>query len=592
MLAVAMAMLGALVLGAASAQTLVCKEYVNMTQVGNVVNAPLLPVESNTTGRASTEDSYDYASALEMSILFYEAQQSGKLPAWNRVSWRGDSHLDDAVPGGVHDAGDHLKNSYSLSTAVALIAWGMADFAAGVDLASQTQNARNNLRWMADWLYACHLPDGSYVLQIADTNVDHSYWGRPEDQSGPRAVFAFDGVSQPASDLFGSASAALTATSLAFGSVDPAYAAKLLDKAKQLYKTATAVEGRFGSSPVAGSISYTSSKYLDRLAWAAAWLYRATGSAAYLGDASNYYARAVNYKTPAVNWDGIYSAVSVLLATTPGTAGLEPWTTDARQFVQSWVAGNGGVTYTAKGLALDGNTWGTLREACNAAMLALVMANGDSDAARGQATANWARTQVDYALGSAGRSYLVGFGANYPGFAHHRAASCPDPPATCGWDQFYSKAPNPHVLLGGLVGGPASSDDFQDDRQDYQTCEVGVEYQGGLVSALAAILNGLVPPTTTTPAPAPPPPIVTAQAPAPAALPTILGDALFIGGPSGGNVSVAIFGQCGGSSGCPAGVTNCSDDAWRGYQCVPCATCPPLACKRQQLFYWQCMPAQ
>ena len=35
-----------------------------------------------------------------MSLLFYEAQRSGKLPADNRVDWRGDSALGDAVTGG------------------------------------------------------------------------------------------------------------------------------------------------------------------------------------------------------------------------------------------------------------------------------------------------------------------------------------------------------------------------------------------------------------------------------------------------------------------------------------------------------------
>lgn len=46
---------------------------------------------------------------LGLSWLFYEAQRSGKLPTTNRVPWRGDSHLDDRVPGGLYDAGDHLK---------------------------------------------------------------------------------------------------------------------------------------------------------------------------------------------------------------------------------------------------------------------------------------------------------------------------------------------------------------------------------------------------------------------------------------------------------------------------------------------------
>jgi len=38
---------------------------------------------------------YDLNEVLEKSILFYEAQRSGKLPADNRIPWRGDSALGD-----------------------------------------------------------------------------------------------------------------------------------------------------------------------------------------------------------------------------------------------------------------------------------------------------------------------------------------------------------------------------------------------------------------------------------------------------------------------------------------------------------------
>ena len=49
-------------------------------------------------GAAHTK--YNYADALQKSILFYEAQRSGRLPADNRVSWRGDSGLQDHGAGG------------------------------------------------------------------------------------------------------------------------------------------------------------------------------------------------------------------------------------------------------------------------------------------------------------------------------------------------------------------------------------------------------------------------------------------------------------------------------------------------------------
>ena len=50
-------------------------------------------------GQASA--SYNYKDALGKAILFFEGQRSGKLPASQRVTWRGDSALSDGKPDGV-----------------------------------------------------------------------------------------------------------------------------------------------------------------------------------------------------------------------------------------------------------------------------------------------------------------------------------------------------------------------------------------------------------------------------------------------------------------------------------------------------------
>lgn len=58
--------------------------------------------------------------------MFYEAQRSGRLPPDNKIPWRGDSYTDDGstanppldLEGGWHDAGDHLKISFSLCASV------------------------------------------------------------------------------------------------------------------------------------------------------------------------------------------------------------------------------------------------------------------------------------------------------------------------------------------------------------------------------------------------------------------------------------------------------------------------------------------
>lgn len=56
----------------------------------------------------------------------------------------------------------------------------------------------------------------------------------------------------------------------------------------------------------------------------------------------------------------------------------------------------------------------------------------------------WSQSQVDYVLGknNAGRSFMVGFGNNYPTRMHHRGASVPvtSTPYSCGegYGLFYN----------------------------------------------------------------------------------------------------------------------------------------------------------
>ena len=45
--------------------------------------------------------------------------------------------------------------------------------------------------------------------------------------------------------------------------------------------------------PAAAQRLYKSTGYVDELAWAAAWLYKATGTGSYLADARKYYAKVL-----------------------------------------------------------------------------------------------------------------------------------------------------------------------------------------------------------------------------------------------------------------------------------------------------------
>ena len=49
----------------------------------------------------TTSTKYDYNEVLHLSLLFYEAQRSGKLPSDNRIGFRGDSGLKDGCEVGL-----------------------------------------------------------------------------------------------------------------------------------------------------------------------------------------------------------------------------------------------------------------------------------------------------------------------------------------------------------------------------------------------------------------------------------------------------------------------------------------------------------
>lgn len=102
---------------------------------------------------------------------------------------------------------------------------------------------------------------------------------------------------------------------------------------------------------------------------------------------------------------------------------------------------------------------------------------------------NFAKGQINYMLGDTGRSFMIGFGNNFPKKPHHRGSSCKDMPAPCTWDDFNNQGPNPQTLVGALVGGPDKNDNYNDARDDYVQNEVAIDYNSGIQSSLAAMIQ-------------------------------------------------------------------------------------------------------
>ena len=91
-------------------------------------------------------------------------------------------------------------------------------------------------------------------------------------------------------------------------------------------------------------------------------------------------------------------------------------------------------------------------------------------------------------LGAQGRSFMVGYGVNYPDRPHHRAASC-SIAGPCSWEAYKKDVPNPQVLLGALVGGPDIDDVFVNNRTDFVRNEVSLDYNAGITAIATLMLD-------------------------------------------------------------------------------------------------------
>ena len=426
-------------------------------------------------GSVSAAGAYNYAEALQKAIYFYECQQAGPLPEWNRVEWRGDATMNDEVLGGWYDAGDHVKFNLPMAYSAAMLGWALYEYGDGIEASGQRPYLERNLAFALDYLVACDRGD-SVVYQIGDGGADHKWWGSAEviEKEMERPYFTCS-----ASCVTGQMAAALAVGSIVLNNNT------YLQHAKSLFKLADTKRSDAGYTEADGFYS-SHSGFWDELLWAATWLYLATGDQEYLDKAESYIPK-LNRQNQTTDieyqwahcWDDCHYGAMILLAI---ATGKEEYHEFAQKHLDWWTPqGYNGksVSYTPGGLAhLD--TWGPLRYSMNAAFLALVYSDSINDTALKQKYYNFAKSQIDYALGSnpENRSYVVGFGKNPPQRPHHRTAH----------GTWLDKRDIPdyhrHVLYGALVGGPTKSDSYKDDIEDYILNEVATDYNAGFVGVL------------------------------------------------------------------------------------------------------------
>ncbi|KAI8822167.1 Six-hairpin glycosidase-like protein [Fimicolochytrium jonesii] len=498
-----------------------------------MVTPPAGPVNS-ATYTAPPEPKYDYVDALHKSFLFYWAQRSGKLP-YQRLAWRGDSFIGlkgphgEDISGGWFEAANTMKWGGPFAFTAMQLAWNVYEFG---DAMKQTNELNEALAWVrvgAEQLVGLYTTDGTterLIGLIGDSarvengkivDVDFGYFGPPEEYQQwvpggqPPGVYYCEGsptVNKGCSGIAGDYAAALALSSLVLRPYDAPFADRCLAAARSIYSFGTKYVGTYSDATKFPEQAwknyqdwYGAATADDELALAATWLYTATKEKAYLDAATASAAKIDAFSE--YSWGDKGIAVYILLNRIAPSAALQ---TQITTTFRSYLPG-GSVKRTPRGLVWNepkANTviWGSLSYAANLGFLGLVHAKGSPGAPTDPTFATQLRTfavqQINYILGDTGRSWLVGFGTNFPKSPYHKSSynSFIDypmrgqPQGNVGSDFLSATAPpNRFILYGALEGGPWETDEYVDNRADYTFTEVTQDYNAAFTGALAGLID-------------------------------------------------------------------------------------------------------
>lgn len=459
-------------------------------------SALTFPVPCSTVDAAEASKQ-NYVEALDKSLYFYEAQQAGPLPDWNRVEWKTDSTMTDEVLGGWYDAGDHVKFNLPMAYSANMLAWGLYQYPDGLEDTGLMQTYVNNLEFVLDYLADCD-KGTEVVYQVGNGTVDHTWWGPVSlleyamEESGASYAKARETLksSSGCTAVFGEMSAALSAGYLALdGRIDEAKREDYLEHAKNIYEIAKTDPNDDVYNDSNAANFYRSKHYYDQLFYAANWLYMATKDDSYLKDAKSFIPKLDKMLGDAEKiaygwchcWDDNVQGGMLLYAINTGE---QEYKDHVKRHLQRWLDGKDEPWLIAGGLRWL-TDWGSLRYANTAAFIAEVASDTIFKGEDTSAYREFAETQVNYALGDNpdNFSYLIGYGDNYPSQPHHRTAHG-------SWKNDEKTPVNTrHILYGGLVGGPDRSGGYVDERGKYVYVEVATDYNAGFTAMLCKMVE-------------------------------------------------------------------------------------------------------
>ena len=424
----------------------------------SIAATPTLTVDA-----ASVTD--DYARLLQYSLYFYDANMCGdEVNSKSAITWRGNCHTSDEVPGGFHDAGDHAMFGLPQGFAASVLGWSYYEFKDAYNETGQGDHLKMITDHFCDFFKRSTKLSGSsvsnFLYQKGDGNEDHAYWGAPEQQGGRKMFW----TSSSASDIAADYAAALALNYLNFGNKED------LTYAEALYNFSTQYSSCESNGPN-GFYFAKGCSPVDEQANAAGWLYLATNNEKYKNDCAS---KQTQYLGWCDGWDNRGLGAACVYAHITGDWGK----------VKGFV---GGYTGSSNYLCMD--DWGSARLNCSMQMSALVISKNANAGFE-----NWAKGQMNYILGENpfNTCFVTGFASNSAKNTHHRAASGYQ--GYTGEYAFYEGVKSYHptngkVLIGALTGGPNKAGQYSDVIDDYQCNEVAVDYNAGLVGAAAGLYH-------------------------------------------------------------------------------------------------------
>jgi hypothetical protein len=435
---------------------------------------------------ASSKSEHNYAEALQKSLFFFEAQQSGRLSPGNRVEWRGPAHLDDGkdvgrdLTGGWYDAGDHWKSNHTMAFSASNLAWSVVQFPEAYKKTGQLDEVLDNIKHVTDYFLRCtvdpnltNLTDFSNFELYMDIGnrigpqpAVHSVWAAPEATGGFTVRESLKvNKDVPGADSAACMAATLAASAIAFHSngnaAQKTYAQQLLRTARKLFAFAEAfptVKKNEKNEVVAIApdgtlrhVEYRSDQVRDEMYYAAGWLQRAETKLATPG----YDNRYLNFASDLTR--------KVIAKKDAGGLGIEAW--DEFGWWKDYFPGNyqhgaqmvllqaineqkDAAAWADVAQIWDANLWGhvkawaeqeptpfglrvrdvykglNLKWTMNEAFIATLYASSTEQAPRAEKALDFAKSQMNYVLGDNfyNKSFMVGYGKDWFKTLHSRIA--------------------------------------------------------------------------------------------------------------------------------------------------------------------------